>query len=108
MLDAAAGWSRAHRPARNDAKPCASFAKSRFHLRGCVSASLCAIGDAVSLCGDDDGSHGVLHQSVDGRVPRNLEWTDQARGPAKASIAFPQRLKPAFFPCREVTAFPAE
>jgi uncharacterized protein (DUF736 family) len=33
-----------------------------------------------------------------GAYPRNLEWTDQARGPAKASIAFPQRLRPAFFP----------
>jgi uncharacterized protein (DUF736 family) len=28
----------------------------------------------------------------DGRVPRNLESTDQAQGPAEASIAFPQRL----------------
>jgi hypothetical protein len=34
----------------------------------------------------------------DGRVPRNLEWTDQARGPAEASIAFPQRLRRLFSP----------
>src|SRR5882757_4969376 len=33
-----------------------------------------------------------------GASPRNLEWTDQARGPAKASIAFPQRLRRFFSP----------
>jgi Protein of unknown function (DUF736) len=43
-----------------------------------------------------------------GASSRNLEWTDQARGPAEASIAFPQRLRPAFFPCREGAAFLAE
>jgi uncharacterized protein (DUF736 family) len=32
------------------------------------------------------------------RVRRDLEWADQARGPAKASIAFPQRLEASFFP----------
>jgi len=30
---------------------------------------------------------------------------DQARGTARASIAFPQQLTPAFFPCRQVAAF---
>jgi len=32
------------------------------------------------------------------RVQRNLEWADQARGPARASIAFPQRLRLLFSP----------
>jgi len=50
----------------------------------------------------------VSISSFRARVQRNLEWADQARGTAKASIAFPQRLKPAFFPCREVAAFLAE
>ncbi|WP_229160200.1 hypothetical protein, partial [Bradyrhizobium brasilense] len=48
----------------------------------------------------------VFVSSFMARVQRNLEWADQARGTAKASIAFPQRLKPAFFPCREVGGIP--
>jgi hypothetical protein len=32
------------------------------------------------------------------RVQRILEWADQARGPANASIAFPQRLRLLFSP----------
>jgi hypothetical protein len=32
------------------------------------------------------------------RVQRNLEWADQARGMAKTSIAFPQRLRRLFSP----------
>jgi uncharacterized protein (DUF736 family) len=33
----------------------------------------------MSLCGDDGSADGGLHQSVYGRLRRNLEWTDQAR-----------------------------
>jgi hypothetical protein len=36
--------------------------------------------------------------SFTARVPRNLEWADQARGPANASIAFLQRLRRLFSP----------
>jgi hypothetical protein len=63
-----------------------------------VSASLGAIGDAISLSGGNGGSHGGLHQSVYGRVPRNLESTDQGPRGGYASIAFPQRLGQLFSP----------
>jgi len=38
----------------------------------------------------------VSVSSFIGRAQRNLEWADQARGPANASIAFPQRLRQLF------------
>jgi hypothetical protein len=41
----------------------------------------------------------------DGRVHATSNGRIRARGTAKASIAFPQRLQSAFFPCREVAAF---
>jgi len=40
----------------------------------------------------------VSISSFMGGVQRNLEWADQARGPASASIAFPQRLRLLFSP----------
>ena len=35
------------------------------------------------------------------RVQRNLEWADQARGPAKGLDRLPATAPPAFFPCRK-------
>ncbi|MGF6431271.1 hypothetical protein [Bradyrhizobium elkanii] len=43
-----------------------------------------------------------------GGVQRNLEWADQARGTARASIAFPQRLRQLFSPAAKGAAFLAE
>jgi hypothetical protein len=34
-------------------------------------------------------------------VQSNLEWVDQARGTARASIAFPQRLRLLFSPAEK-------
>jgi hypothetical protein len=72
--------------------------RSRLCPRWRASIGLCTISGTGSLCRFDGRSHARLHQSVLGRVPRNLEWTDQARGPANASIAFPQRLRRLFSP----------
>jgi hypothetical protein len=40
----------------------------------------------------------VSINSFTSRVLCNLEWADQARGAARASIAFPQRLRRLFSP----------
>jgi len=50
----------------------------------------------------------VSISSFMGGVQRNLEWADQARGTARASIAFPQRLRQLFSPAAKEAAFLAE
>ncbi|MDB5605200.1 MAG: hypothetical protein JWP25_2100 [Bradyrhizobium sp.] len=59
------------------------------------------------MCRFDSRSHAHLHQSVFGRVPRNLEWTDHARG--AASPRSPSRNGSAgFFPLPRSSGIPRE
>ena len=51
-----------------------------------------------SCAGEGPAARVVSVSSFMARVPRNLEWTDQVRGTAKASIDFPQRLLLLFSP----------
>ena len=76
-------WVEARDPQRRDAKSCAIVRKARAVAFGdartyvfvrsvmpypCAATTIAAMVVSISL--------------FDGRVPRNLEWTDQARGPA--------------------------
>jgi uncharacterized protein (DUF736 family) len=47
----------------------------------------------------------IAVSSVMGSRPTRPRLADQARGTARASIAFPQQLTPAFFPYRQAAAF---
>jgi hypothetical protein len=49
-----------------------------------------------SCAGEGLAAKVVSVSSFMARVARNLEWADQAQGTAKASIAFPQRLRLLF------------
>jgi hypothetical protein len=42
---------------------------------------------------------------LDGRVPRNLEWTDQGPRAGESLDRLPATAPPAFFPCRQEAAF---
>src|SRR5215207_8514328 len=59
---------------------------------------MCSTDQAVSLCCGDTGSHVCVRQFVHGSRPPQPRMADQARGAAKASIAFPQRLRLLFSP----------
>ena len=59
-----------------------SFARSRLRLRGCAGARLSAIGDPCACALTMMAVMVVSIGLFDGRVPRDLEWTDQARGTA--------------------------
>jgi hypothetical protein len=74
----------------------------------CACVRNCSIHPVPVLCWRRTVAKVVFVSSFMARVPRNLEWADQARGTAKASIAFPQWLRLLFFPCRQEGAFLAE
>src|SRR3989442_2179697 len=63
-----------------------------FAVDARVSACVRLI-EPSSVFGFNADSRDYLRHLFAGGVPRNLEWTDQARGTARASIVFPQRLR---------------
>lgn len=85
--------------------------KLPFDLRPRALAAAGRLAGAVAL--DMTGYWRPTVQSYLGRVtkavmgsrPTHPRLADQARGTARASIAFPQQLTPAFFPCRQAAAF---
>jgi hypothetical protein len=70
------------------ASTCRPATRESFHSRGMQSSM-----DRTGLWQFNADGHGGFRWLPLGRRPRCLEWADQARGTARASIAFPQRLR---------------
>jgi len=75
-----------------------SFAGARHHRVDARAQVLMRSAMPGPCASRMSGSHVVSIDLFDGRVPRNLEWTDQGPSDGKASIAFPQRLGRLFSP----------
>jgi hypothetical protein len=88
---------------RQNAKLVASRFLSRFFVAVDAGASAYVRPTKSRPCAEVISEAMVVSvSSFMARDQRNLEWADQARGTAIASIAFPQRLRLLFSPAAEV------
>jgi uncharacterized protein (DUF736 family) len=101
-------WVEARDPQRRDAKSCAIVRKARAVAFGDARTYVFVRSVMPYPCAATTIATMVVSISLfDGRVPRNLEWTDQARGPA--SPRSPSRNGYAsFFPLPRRGGIPRE